>query len=110
MNASTPSLDGKRFHGVVLERGKTSGDAETVLFDKGRFHSTACDAYGYGDGPYTATVAGDGIQFEAQTESAQYGQLLWQGVIHGGRLDGTLTMMRDGSTVGEKWILAGETS
>ena len=108
MNASNPSLDGKRFHGVVLERGKTSGDAETVLFEKGRFRSTACDAYGYGDGAYTATLSGDAIKFRAQTESAQYGQLLWQGVIHEGRLDGTLTMMRDGRSVGQTWILAGE--
>lgn len=38
MNASTPSLDGKRFNGVVIEPGKTTGDAETVLFEKGRFH------------------------------------------------------------------------
>jgi uncharacterized protein with FMN-binding domain len=110
MSASIPTLDGKQFHGVVLERGKTSGDAETVMFEKGRFRSTACDAYGYGDGPYTATLSGDSIKFKAQTESAQYGQLQWQGVIQGGRLDGTLTMMRDGRSVGEKWILAGEPS
>jgi hypothetical protein len=108
MNASNPSLDGKRFHGIVLERGKTSGDAETVQFVNGRFRSTACDAYGYGDGPYTATRSGDRIEFKAQTESPQYGQLQWQGVIQGGRLDGTLTMMREGRSVGEKWILAGE--
>ena len=110
MNASTPSLDGKRFHGVVIEPGKTASDAETVMFEKGRFRSTACDQYGYGDGPYTTTSSAEGINFKAQTESAQYGQLQWQGVIQGGRLDGTLTMMRDGQSVGEKWILAGEPS
>ena len=81
-----------------------------MQFEKGRFRSTACDPYGYGDGPYTATLSGDGIAFKAQTESAQHGQLLWQGVIQGGRLDGKLTMMRDGRNVGEKWLLAGETS
>jgi hypothetical protein len=110
MDVSSGSLDGKRFDGVVIERGKTAGDADTVLFDKGRFRSTACDQYGYGDGPYTATASADGVIFEAQTESTGGGRLLWQGVIRGPRLDGTLTMVRDGQAVGEKWILAGETS
>jgi hypothetical protein len=110
MNASSQSLDGKRFHGVVIEPGKTAGDAETVIFEKGRFRSTACDQYGYGDGAYTVTSSDGGISFKAQTQSAQYGQLMWQGVVRGGRLDGTLTMMRDGRSVGEKWILAGEAS
>lgn len=110
MNVSSGFLDGKRFDGVVIERGKTAGDPDTVLFDHGRFRSTACDQYGYADGPYTATASADGVSFEAQTESTRGGRLLWRGVIRDGRLDGTLTMVRDGRTVGEKWILAGETS
>ena len=111
MNVSaSPSLDGKRFDGVLLERGKTCGDADTVLFENGRFRSTACDKYGYGDGPYTATASPDGVSFEARTENPQHSQLLWRGVIRGVRLDGTLTMMRDGHKVGEKWLLAGETN
>ena len=32
----------------------------------------------------------------------------FEGVVRGARLDGTLTMLRDGSAVGEKWVLAGE--
>jgi hypothetical protein len=103
-----PSLDGRRFEGVVLERGKTSGDADTLIFAQGRFRSTACDRYGYGDGPYRASAAGDGVAFEAETESAQYGKLRWHGVVHGARLDGTLTMVRNGQPAGEKWVLAGE--
>jgi len=102
------ALDGRRFDGVVLERGKTAGDADTLLFDSGRFRSTGCDRYGYGDGPYTATNSPDGVAFEAQTESAQYGKLLWHGVVRGPRLDATLTMLRDGRAVGEKWVLAGQ--
>ena len=44
--ASDP-LDGKRFDGVFMERGKTSGDADTLTFRDGRFRSSACDKYGY---------------------------------------------------------------
>ena len=108
MNASIPTLDGRRFDGVVLERGKTAGDADTLLFEGGRFRSTACDPYGYGDGPYTATVSAAGIAFEARTENPAGSRLVWSGTVRGARLDGTLTMLRDGGAVAEKWVLAGE--
>jgi len=101
-------LDGRNFIGVVLECGKTEGDADTIIFKDGRFRSTACDRYEYGDGPYAAKAAGDAVTFEAQTESPKYGKLLWRGVVSGRRLDGTLIMVRDGKTLGEKWLLAGE--
>ena len=106
--ASRGRLDGKNFDGIVLERGKTSGDADTLIFKDGRFRSTACDQYDYGDGPYTSTTFGETVAFEAETESPKYGKLLWKGVVRGPRLDATLTMVRDGRVIGEKWILAGE--
>jgi hypothetical protein len=106
--ATVPLLDGRRFDGIVLERGKTSGDADSLLFEAGRFRSTACDRYGYGDGAYTAVLSAGEIAFEVQTESPKYGRLLWQGKVRGPRLDGSLTMLRDGAAIGEKWILAGE--
>jgi len=101
-------LDGRRFDGIVLERGKTAGDADTLLFEGGRFRSTACDPWGYGDGAYSAIENIDGVSFKANTESPRYGRLHWQGVVRGARLDGTMTMLRDGEPVGEKWVLAGE--
>jgi hypothetical protein len=101
-------LDGRSFDGVVLECGKTSGDADTIIFRDGRFRSTACDQYEYGDGAYKASAAGDAVSFEAETESPKYGKLLWRGTVRGRRLDGTLIILRDGKPVGEKWILAGE--
>ena len=101
-------LDGRSFTGIVLECGKTEGDADTLIFSDGRFRSTACDKYDYGDGAYTATGADGAMRFQAQTESPKYGKLLWEGVVRGKRLDATLTMVRDGKVLGEKWILAGE--
>jgi hypothetical protein len=102
------TLDGRSFHGVVLERGKSDGDADTLIFADGRFRSTACDRYGYGEGTYSASRDGDRIQFDAETESPRFGRLRWQGTVSGRRLDGTLTMVRDGAPKGEKWVLAGE--
>jgi hypothetical protein len=106
---SSHLLDGRRFDGVVLECGKTAGDADTITFEGGRFRSSACDRYGYSDGAYAARPsAAGGIEFECETESPQYGQLRWRGVVQGARMDATLTMMRDGAACGEKWILAGQ--
>ena len=107
-SAAIPLLDGRRFDGIVLERGKTAGDADTLIFEDGRFRSTACDRYGYGDGPYSATVSAAEIAFQAETESPKYGKLLWHGTVRGARLDGSLALVRNGVAVGEKWILAGE--
>lgn len=107
-STASSMLDGRRFEGVVLERGKTSGDADTLIFERGLFRSTACDRYGYGDGRYHASPTGDGLAFEAETESAKYGKLRWAGTVRGDRLDGTLIMVRDGQPAGEKWVVAGE--
>lgn len=101
-------LDGRRFEGVVLERGKTSGDADTLIFERGRFRSTACDRWGYGDGAYAATRQGEAVSFTAETESPKYGKLRWRGVVNGERLDGALVMVRNGKDAGEKWVVAGE--
>ena len=107
--AQRDPLEGRKYDGIVLECGKTAGDADTLLFKGGRFRSTACDRYEYGDGAYTATVSGETIAFAAETESPKYGKLRWHGVVRGRRLDGTLTMVRDGHVIGEKWVLAGQT-
>lgn len=108
MAANALTLDGRRFVGIVLVRGQTDGDADTLIFERGRFRSTACDQYGYGDGPYHVVPSGDGLAFEAETESPKHGQLRWRGVVHGPRMDATLTMVRNGQPAGEKWVLAGE--
>ena len=102
------ALDGRRFDGIVVECGKTSGDADSLLFEGGRFRSTACDRYEYGDGAYSVVAADDALTFTAQTDSPKYGTLRWHGVVRGKRLDGTLTMVRDGQVLGEKWVIAGQ--
>ena len=104
--AQTGQLDGRRFDGVFLPRGKTSGDADTLLFQGGRFRSTACDRYGYSDAPYRVTSAGDALTFEAETESPKYGKLVWRGVIRGDYLNATAMSVREGKPPVENWIVA----
>jgi hypothetical protein len=105
--AQTASLDGRRFDGVFIQRGKTSGDADTLTFSGGRFRSSACDRYGYGDAPYRASAQGDAIAFEAETVSAKHGRLVWRGVVRGDKLDAVALAQRDGKPVVENWVVAG---
>lgn len=100
------SLDGRRFEGVFIQRGKTSGDADTLTFANGRFRSSACDRYGYSDAPYRLTAAGDTLVFEAETESPKYGKLQWKGLVRGDRLDATVMMLQAGKSPVENWVVA----
>lgn len=106
--AQAQGLDGRSFHGVFIERGKTSGDADTITFSGGRFRSSACDRYGYSDAPYKAMPTGDGFRFEAETQSPKYGKLLWSGQVRGGKLDATVMMERAGKSPVENWVVAAE--
>jgi hypothetical protein len=106
--AESNALDGRKFDGVFIQRGKTSGDADTIVFKDGRFRSLACDQYGYSDAPYKTAAMGDTTRFEAQTQSAKYGKLLWSGVVRNGKLDATATMVRDGKSNIENWVVAAE--
>ena len=106
--AMAEGLDGRSFQGVFIERGKTSGDADTLTFKNGRFHSSACDQYGYGDAAYKTDATGDAVRFEVETQSAKYGKLLWNGVIRGNKLDATVMMERKGKTALENWVVAAE--
>ena len=106
--AETNALDGRSFQGVFIERGKTSGDADTIIFSNGRFRSTACERYGYSDAVYKTASAGDTTRFEAETQSPKYGKLLWSGEVRGGKLDATVMMVRDGKSNVENGVVAAE--
>jgi hypothetical protein len=106
--AGNNALDGRRFEGVFIQRGKTSGDADTLVFKDGRFRSLACDRYDYSDAVYKTATAGDATRFEAETESPKYGKLVWSGTIRGGKLDATATMVRAGKSAIENWVVAAE--
>ena len=106
--AQAQSLDGRSFTGVFLERGKTSGDADTLTFKDGKFRSSACDKYGYSDAPYKAVAVADGTRFETETQSAKYGKLIWSGYVRGGKLDATVMMEQPGKAPKENWVVAGE--
>ena len=98
--ASTASgiLDGKKFVGPTGEKGKKVDHEDVLSFSDGTFTSSACAPYGFKDGPYTATVKGDSIRFQAVTVSPTHGKMEWQGTLKDDTLDVTYSWTK------ERWL------
>ncbi len=95
--AQTATLDGKVFVADAGEKGKAADEkGDVITFKDGKFHSSACDQYGYGKGNYKSTAQADGISFEAETTSEKDGKLVWKGVVRGDTIDGTFIHYRKG--------------
>ena len=104
--AATNALDGQTFVGEVGEKGKTEGNRDNLIFKDGKFRSTACDPYGFGESTYTATVTGDATTFEAQTISPTDGTMQWKGTVKGNTVEGTATWLKPGKAPVEHWVKA----
>jgi hypothetical protein len=103
---SSSLLDGKSFEGTFVEKGKSKGDRDTVTFTAGRFRSSACEQYGYGDAPYAAIADGDVVRFDAETRSPRYGKLIWKGIVRGSELRCDVLMVQEGKTPVENVVIA----
>ena len=98
-------LDGKSINGQIGEAGAETGAPDTFTFSGGQFHSSACDAYGYGQAAYTAVDNGDGtISFEAVTASPTDGVLNWTGTVTGDSLEGTASAVKPDGSKMEYWF------
>lgn len=90
-------LDGRTFVADAGPKGKAADEIGDVLtFADGKFHSSACDKYGYGKGEYKARKVGDAIEWEAETLSEKYGRNVWKGTVKGSEIDGTFVFHRKG--------------
>ena len=88
-------LDGKAFAGESGEQGKAADSKDTLVFHDGKLHSTACDAYGFDEGAYTAQARAGATEFTATTVSPKEGRIEWKGTVRSGdRIDGTFTWTR----------------
>ncbi len=95
--AQVAALDGRVFVADAGEKGKAADEKNDVItFADGKFHSSACDQYGFGKGPYRATGSGDAVAFEAETTSEKDGRLVWKGTVRGSDIEGTFVHYRKG--------------
>jgi hypothetical protein len=101
------ALDGRTFVGSMGPQGKSAAGDETVTFAGGRFHSSACDAYGFGDAAYTTDKGSDGsVRFHAVTHSEKQGSIDWKGAVAGSRLTATFVWTNQAGQVSTYWVNA----
>jgi hypothetical protein len=92
-----PALDGRAFVAEAGEKGKAADEkADVITFAGGKFHSSACDQYGYNKGDYRAASQAGATTFEAETSSEKDGRLVWKGTIRGNEIEGTFVHYRKG--------------
>ncbi len=93
--AAQSTLDGKKFDTEAGLIGKPAHVKQDILsFERGKFHSSDCDQYGYGKGDYKSTGQDGQTSFESETVSAEYGRNVWKGVIKGNSIEGTMVFYR----------------
>jgi len=93
--AASHILDGKTFIGPTGEKGKKVHHEDVLRFGDGRFTSSECFQYGFKGGPYTTTIEGDTIYFQAETISPTHGKMVWQGTLKGDTLEVTYTWTKE---------------
>ena len=104
--ASASPLDGKSFVGEMGEKGKTKGDKDTFVFKEGRFRSTACDKYGFGDAPYAVKEEGGKMAVTAETTSKKEGVMTWTLDVDGDALTGVTMWKKGDKAPREYWVKA----
>lgn len=102
--ASASPLDGKSFVGETGEKGKTKGDKDTFTFKDGRFRSTACDKYGFGDAPYTVKEEGGKMVVTAETTSKKEGVMQWTLTVDGDALTGSAIWTKGKKAPRDYWV------
>ena len=100
--ASGP-LDGKTFSGTMGQKGKIDGQADGFVFKDGKFESTLCTTFGYGQGAYKTEAKADAIGFTAETASSDGGKMEWHGTVKGDQIAGTVISIENGTTT-ESWF------
>jgi uncharacterized protein YfiM (DUF2279 family) len=98
--AAAPSLDGRAFAIALVEDGSGKDQGKDVLaFAGGQGEcQNAGRKYGYAKGMCTVTKTKDRLAFRFAMTSAEHGELVFEGVVHGKTVQGTRTWSKPGKT------------
>ena len=86
-------LDGSVYQ--VTLAGPKEAQPDQLVFDGGRFESTACRTHGFVTAPYSAKDDGAAKSFEASAKSGKSGATAWNGAIRGDAIEGTMIWTDD---------------
>jgi hypothetical protein len=100
-------LDGKKYVGQFIAKGKTSGSPDTLVFSKGKFRSRFCRTYGFRRAAYTATQNKDQIAFSADTKSKKEGKMVWKGSVRGDVLEASAVWTKPNSKAPVEYTFKG---
>ena len=90
-------LDGKTFSVNISEYGKDGQPrADDLIFNDGKFSSTECAQYGFGDAVYESAKKDGKILFEATTNSDKEGTIEWEGKVDGDNISGNFMWSKQG--------------
>lgn len=93
-------LDGRTFRVAVTadEQPRCGSGSEDLdmTFEGGRIVTNDARDLGYAGAPYVARRTGEGIEFEAEAPGPR-GVRRLKGRVVGGRIEGTLVLVRDGA-------------
>jgi hypothetical protein len=105
VGAAEGPLDGKTFVAESGEQGKKAeGPKDEITFRDGKMRSSACDAYGFGDGSYTTMNHPGMVMFRARTESPKEGVIEWNGTVRGDDIEGTYVWTKTGQKPITYWM------
>jgi hypothetical protein len=96
--ARTPALDGRSFD-VTLESADSQPVKDTLVFQGGRFESTACTSLGFPQwSDYAAGTDGSATTFRGMAKHPSGATMDWNGKVVGDAVEGTALHTTNGKT------------
>ncbi|HVY55401.1 MAG TPA: hypothetical protein VHC46_06555, partial [Thermodesulfobacteriota bacterium] len=74
------------------------------IFNAGTFESKACEKFGFGSAPYTATASGKTTSFKSETTNDKGAKMEWSGKVTGNKISGTSTLYQQGKAPVIYWF------
>jgi hypothetical protein len=94
----TGALDGKSYE-VTLSIAGEQPQKDTLVFDGGKFESTACTGFGFPRWTeYTVSGAPSAIAFHVVTHHPSGGSIDWNGIVHRDSIEGQGARTMNGKT------------
>lgn len=82
-HAAGSGLDGRTFHGEIVDDKGVVRSKDVVTFKDGNFHSVTCARFGFAEAPYWTRVEGDAVHFLAESTHPDNGTMQYKGTVRG---------------------------
>ncbi|MEM7677617.1 MAG: hypothetical protein AAF449_16600, partial [Myxococcota bacterium] len=94
--ATSELLDGRTFYIDSVDENGASMGQEYLRFEQGRVEGSLCRTYGFAAVAYSASKGDKKTTFTADMKSEKEGRMVWKGVIHADRIEGTTLWSKAG--------------